>query len=248
MVISSTTNANIKALRALYRDKKSRYEYGEYPIEGATIVKDMPKDIIERLFIRESDYEALKYLAENKDFFIVKDEIFDAVADTKSPSGVIAVAAIPDKKDISGDFTVVLCGLSDPGNVGTIIRTACAAGIKSIVCIDTADPFSPKAVRASMGGIFKTDIINADNKSVFEFLKDYKIAVLDMGGKCIHSYKQTEKIALMVGNEAHGVPSFIKEKSDIKLSIPMVKDSVESLNAAVACGIAIYSIINNRTE
>ena len=240
MVITSTSNEKIKRLRALCKDKKYRVMYGEYVAEGTIIAKDMPDEDITGVYLRESESERLQEYFNPDKTFVVKNEIFDSVADTKTPSGVIATLKIPQRKEISGDVALLLCGLSDAGNVGTIIRTACARGINTVLCVDTADPYSPKSVRASMGGIAKVNVVICDYEEAFRLIEDYALVVLDMGGICIYDYKKEGKTVIAVGNEAHGVPRVVKEKCAVSLSIPMVEDGVESLNAAVSAAIAMY--------
>lgn len=242
MVITSRTNENIKKLKLLIKDKKNRYDAGEFVAEGVTIVKDIPAELISRVFIREGDFDKLSYLAKGKPCYSVKDDVFDSVADTKTPSGAIAVIKIPVQRAVEGNLALLLCGVSDAGNVGTIIRTACARGIDSVVCVNTADPYSPKAVRAAMGGTGKVNICQTDLQSALDMLDDYELIALDMGGICIHDYKQAGKTVLAVGNEAHGVPAEVLSKADKIISIPMVENGVESLNAAVSVGIAMYLI------
>ncbi len=243
MVITSTSNEKIKRLRAICRDRKYRYAYGEYVAEGVTIVKDIPDEYVVEIFVKESRCASLADYFNREKVRIVKDEIFDSVADTVTPSGVIATIKIPTKKEVIGDEVVLLCGLSDAGNVGTIVRTACAKGIKTVVCVETADPFSPKAVRASMGGITKVNVVQTSYEEALDMLAGYELIVLDMNGICIYDYKKADKIIIAVGNEAHGIPAVIRDRSDAILSIPMVNDGVESLNAAVSAGIAIYTIL-----
>lgn len=240
MVISSSANEKLKLLRLLYRDKKTRYERGEYVAEGATMVKDLDKKAIKRFFVRESDLEEFLPLVENSEYYVVKDTIFDGLADTVTPSGIIAVVEMPKSKEVVGDTVVLLCGLSDCGNIGTIIRTACARGIKTVICAETADPYSPKSVRASMGGIAGSNILSSSYDEAIKLLDGYDIVALDMGGKSIYSYQKTGKIAIAVGNEAHGVPDIIVNKSKDIISLPMAEGGVESLNASVAAGIAMY--------
>ncbi len=240
MVITSASNDKIKRLRSLYKDRKNRYLYGEYVAEGVTMIRDLDESVLTEVFIKESRYDELKNIFPSEKTVVVKDAVFDTVADTKTPSGVIATIKIPEIAELSGDKVIMLCGLSDAGNVGTIIRTACAREIKTVICVDTADPFSPKSVRASMGGIVKTNVIITDYEKAFSLIDGYTLVALDMDGICIYDYKQAGKTVIAVGNEAHGIPDCVKAKCDVKINIPMAKDGVESLNAAVSAGIAMY--------
>ncbi len=245
MIITSSSNEKVKRLRSLYKEKKLRYQYGVFVAEGENFVKDIPVDgRIKALYIRENSYEQLRYLEERFciQALIIKDSVFDSIADTVTPSGVIAEVAIKNNNEVMGDFVLVLDKVADAGNLGAILRTACAAGINTVICIGTVDPYSPKAVRASMGGINMLNIVASDTDNALLLLKDYAIISLATGSKNIFEYKTTDKVALVVGSEAHGIQEKIINESKAILTIPMKENSVESLNAAVSAGIAMYAL------
>lgn len=245
MLITSTANAKVKRLRSLYKDKQIRLEEGVFVCEGVNLIKDITSDIkVDELFIKESEYEKLSFLEKQfgMECFILPDGIFDTVADTVNPSGVIAVVKRPQIKPLSGDIILLLCGIADSGNLGTILRTASACGIDDVICEDCADCYSPKVVRASMGGVFYENIIECKLSDIPSLVSGYDVITLDMGGLSIYSYKREGKIALAVGSEAHGVPLEIKNMSKQIICLPMRNDRMESLNAAVSVGIAMYMI------
>ena len=246
MIVTSSQNAVLKRLRALYKDKKLRLQEGVFIAEGVNLVKDIPTDYkVETLFIKESKAKDLRYIEEKIgiEAHIVKDGLFDAVAEQVTPSGIIALVkkkAPPAHPE--GDTVLLLDGISDAGNMGTIIRTAAARGVKTIICADCTDAFSPKCVRAAMSGTFRVSIIETTLSDALELLYDYDIIGLDMDGKCIYGYKKGDKkIAIAVGNEAHGLSEKTRNAISEKLSIPM-ENGMESLNAAVSAGIAMYLI------
>lgn len=245
MLITSSQNSVLKKLRALYKDKKLRRECGVFIAEGVNLVKDIPNRFgAEELFIKQSKEEELSFIAEKFEIdpYIVKDELFDAVSDTVTPSGVIAVIKKPiTENKVCGDTVLLLDGISDAGNLGTIIRTAAAKGIETVVCASCTDAYSPKAVRAAMAGTFRTSIVETDVRGALDMLRDYSILGLDMSGNCIYGYKKEGKIAIAIGNEAHGLSEEVRKNVSIFLSIPM-KNGVESLNAAVSASIAMYLI------
>lgn len=245
MIITSAQNEKVKRLRSLFKDKKIRSREGVFVCEGINLVKDIPQNIeVCELYIKESEYDKLCYL-ENKfdiEAYVIPNSIFDSVADTVKPTGVIAVAHKPIPKKVVGDIIILLSGIADSGNLGTIFRSAAAVGINNVICMDCCDAYSPKTVRASMGGVFYISINECNEKDVFAFLDGYDIICLDMGGESIHSYKREGKIALTVGNEAHGVAQFLREKSKKTIRLPMTEGRVESLNAAVSASIAMYII------
>ena len=251
MVITSISNEKARLIRAL-SDAKSRRELGLYLVEGANSVGDIPPSALVRyLYVKESkqaDYESIlsRFTAER---VVLSDDLFDRVSATVTPAGIAAVVEIPASADISalkGDKLIVLDHVSDAGNVGAILRTAVAAGYREAVLIGSADPYSPKAVRSSMSAIFKIDLCFSDIPAFLSSknMQSYDIMVLDMMGESIFTHVPRGKYALVVGNEAHGVSAEIKSAAGRRLSIPMV--SMESLNAAVSAGVAMYLLERNR--
>ena len=244
MTITSISNEKVQFFRNL-SDTSFRKRNECFLAEGANLVKDIPQtaDVL-RVYVKESKQEEFadilnKFTAET---VVLSDELFDRVSSTVTPIGIAAVVKNKrntDISDISADKVIVLDHVSDAGNVGAILRTAVAAGYEEAVFIDSADPFSPKAVRASMSAIFKIRCIFCDTNAFLcsKNLKLYDIIILDMLGEDIFEYKAAGKYALVVGNEAHGVSSELKGIGK-PLSIPM--HFMESLNAAVSAGIAMY--------
>ncbi len=250
MVVKSISNEKIRLFRDL-ATAKGRRENGCYLAEGANLVRDIPQNAdVLFTFVKESKAEEFAALTNrfSAETVVVSDDLFDRISQTVTPIGIAAIVKIPKSSDISElseNKVIVLDGVSDAGNVGAILRTAVAAGYKQAVFLDCADPYQPKAVRASMSAIFKIDPIFCDNRSFLSsnILNLYDIIVLDMGEEDIFSFRPEKKIALVVGNEAHGVSPEIKSAGR-KISIPM--ENMESLNAAVSAGIAMYVLGKNK--
>ena len=250
MIVTAISNEKVKLFRAL-ESAKGRKENGCYLAEGANLVKDIPQDAdVLFTFVKESKAEEFEPLTSRFDCerVVLSDSLFDRISSTVTPIGVAAVVKIPKSLDISelsAEKAIVLDGVSDAGNVGAILRTAVAAGYKQAVFLNAADPYSPKAVRASMSAIFKIEPIFCDKRSFLcsKNISLYDIIVLDMGGEDIFSFRPERKIALIVGNEAHGVSPEIKSAGR-KISIPM--ENMESLNAAVSAGVAMYVLGKNK--
>ena len=246
MIITARCNEKVKLLRRLNNDKKTREENSVYVAEGVTLLSSMPENCsVKSFFIRASADVKVRDIVNkfpDAEVFVLADDVYDSVSDPVSPRGITAVIKRPEPESIKGDVVLVLDGVSDAGNLGAIVRTAVAAGITDVITVHScADPFSPKAVRASMGGIFKINL-TSDPERIKDVLNGYDFAILDMGGENIFRFERKNKTVLVVGNEAHGVSEEMRRLSDITLAIPMVKDGVESLNAAVAAGIATYLI------
>jgi len=246
MTITSMSNEKVRFFRSL-REASARKESGCFLVEGWNSVKDIPADAeIVSFYVKESKVDAFcETLSDRRaEMLVLSDALFDRVSDTVSPIGIAAVVKqrkYSDISEISSDKVIVLDHVSDAGNVGAILRTAVAAGYKDVICIGGADPFSPKAVRASMSAIFKSRLFFCD---IDAFLCGknsnlYDIIVLDMQGEDIFRFAPKGRFALVVGNEAHGVSEELKQVGK-KVSIPM--QSMESLNAAVSAGIAMYVI------
>ena len=250
MVIKSISNEKVKFFRSLLT-AKGRKQEGCYVAEGANLVKDIPaSQKVKLLFVKESREEFFRDITDafSAEKVVLSDELFDRVSDTVSPAGIAAVIEIPKSAEISAlndDKIIVLDHVSDAGNVGAVLRTAVAAGYTSAVLLGCADPYSPKAVRASMSAIFKIKLCFCDNSAFLcsKNIVKYDIMVLDMMGENIFTQVPRGKYALVVGNEAHGVSDDIKAVGR-KLSIPMA--GMESLNAAVSAGVAMYLLERNQ--
>lgn len=245
MLITSSQNEGLKNLRKLIRDKKTRREQSLFVCEGVTLVKDIPGSFsVDRVFVKESKQDELSFITDKyrENTVYVKDELFDSVCDTVTPSGILAVVRIPKKAlNVSGDTVLLLDGISDAGNLGTIIRSAAARGIRSVLLVDCADAYSPKAVRSAMSGTFYVDVTECTHEEAFGLLQGYDIVALDMGGDSVFDYSRKGKIAIAVGNEAHGISEEVKLHAKTILAIPMT-NTVESLNAAVSISIAMFII------
>ena len=252
MVITSISNEKVKLLRSL-SEAKNRKALGLYVAEGANLIKDVPSpEAVHMLFVKESKQDVFRDILDKfpAEKVVLSDELFDRVSDTVTPAGIAAVIEIPksaELSDINDEKIIVLDHVSDAGNVGAVLRTAVAAGYKTAVLLGSADPYSPKAVRASMSAIFKIKLCFSDNNAFLcsKNIVNYVIMVLDMAGEDIFTHVPSGKFALVVGNEAHGVSDEIKAVGK-RLSIPMV--AMESLNAAVSAGVAMYLLERNQIK
>ena len=238
--ITSPANGKIKLLRSL-SNKKTLLENSLFVIEGANILKDAPEGFIEEVFVRESDIGKYAALCERLTdrAYSVADEVFDRVSNTVTSAGIVATARIPEPRPVTGRFVAVLDGISDPGNLGTIVRTASAAGYKHIYLKDCADPFNPKAVRASMSGVFGVTLYETGE----DFARYIRLPIYaaDMGGENIFTFAPPEQFALCIGNEGSGLSKQVREKASFTVRIPM-GEHTESLNAAVSAGILMYEL------
>lgn len=240
MIITSRSNPLIKKFAAL-SDKKFRRQYGEYLVEGTKPVRECIQAGGEVVNIIASSRNAQEF----PQAVVVSDDLFKSVSSEKTPQGVIAAVKLPDMplRPPRGPC-LLLDRLQDPGNVGTIIRTANAAGFEDVYLADCVDPFSPKAVRASMSGIFFVNAFCGGLDELLKALKDVPLVTADMSGENVFSFVPPAKFCLCIGNEGGGVSSVVRSLSSYTVSIPMRK-SCESLNAAISAAVAMYALLNN---
>ncbi|MBO5925983.1 MAG: RNA methyltransferase [Clostridia bacterium] len=240
MIYTSKQNPIIKEIASL-KDKKSRQKSGLYIAEGIKMVNEaikygMP---IDKIVATES---ALKEIESNNfPVITVSDGVFKYLSDEATPQGALSVVKIKTTKPTSSDCALILDGVSDPGNMGTIIRTACALSYFELYLINCVDPYSGKSVRASMSGIYFANVIKCDLNTCLNALNGYEIIVADANGEDLKGYKPNGKYAIVVGNEANGVSKELKAVANKVLKIPMEERS-ESLNVAVASAIMMYNL------
>ena len=240
MIITSKSNPIIKAVSAL-SDKKFRKQNGQYIVEGIKPVKECIEAgcQIERIICIETL---------ERDFVnptVVSESVFKSISSEITPQGVLAVVKMPRVPIAPPQKSCLLLDcLQDPGNLGTVIRTANAAGYEEIYLINCTDPYSPKAVRASMSGIFFVKVYQGTREEILNELKDIPLICADMDGENIFSFKPPKRFCLCIGNEGAGISNEIRTKASYTVSIPM-RSTCESLNAAVSAGIAMYALRKN---
>ena len=247
MIITSNDNNTVKSIVKL-KDKKYRDQSGKYLIEGYRCVKDsLPYALNPTLIIHEDmagifgeEFSAYSQL-------ICADGVFRKVADTENSQGIVCIAdkKLPAKNYLS-DYALFLDRVRDPGNLGTIIRTALAVGFNDIYCYDCVDAYNPKVVRSAMSAITRINIFSVD-PSELNRLKDngYTVLCADMDGKNIFDRANgKEKVCLIVGNEANGVCDEVKNLANEVISLPM--EQTESLNAGVCSAVMMYTLKYNK--
>ena len=243
MYITSINNEYIKEISKL-NEKKYRDKLNKYLIEGLHLVTEALKyDIIDTIIIREDfSYET------NIKHIIVSNEVMKKLSDNPSIPKIMAVV---NKKEstIKGNKILLLDRLQDPGNLGTILRTADSANLKQIILSsDSADPYNPKVVRSTMGAIFRMNIITTDNLAkTLQMIKKHKFEVVATSldtDKSVYDIKYNKKV-IIIGNEAKGVSKEIQDLADQRVKIPML-GKTESLNASVAASIMIYEYVREK--
>ena len=253
MLLTSRDNPNLKLIRSLSQ-RSGRKKANAFLAEGKRLVEEAAAyaaDQIRFFAVSESfadkEENFMKMLDETgKNGYTVKDNLFRGLCDTETPQGVLAVLDLPSgqKPDLSrAEYLLVLDGVAEPGNMGTIIRTAEAAGVDA-VCLygGCVDVYNPKTVRASMGSLFRMPILQTELSDLRRLQAEgvkFCAAALD-GSEQAMREEFSGRRAVIIGNEAHGVSAPVLKFADIRVKIPM-SGRVESLNAAVAAGILMYT-------
>jgi TrmH family RNA methyltransferase len=236
VTISSPGNERIKPVRRLHRAKERRAT-GRTLLEGPHVLQAaIGAGIVpELVFVAEGD--PLPDIA--AEVIPVTEAVLDTIAPTDSPRGPIAVVEIPSPDPLRPEPTLVLWELNTPGNVGTLIRSAAAFGW-NVARHGGADPWSPKVLRAAAGAHFAVPISEVDDLAELEQAGLMPVATVPEGGVAPESIESSGPVALLVGNEASGLPTEVIESVELALTIPMA--GWESLNVAVAGAIAMYEL------
>lgn len=251
MVITSTSNEQIKKLIQLKEKSKVRKTTGTFTVEGKKMFVEIPAEDLVSVYVSETFLKENSELVKDKKYQIVSDQVFKKISDTVTPQGIVAVVKqksysidyIIEKRNKEKSCIVVLDRLQDPGNMGTIVRTGEAAGISGIIMSkDSADIYNPKVIRSTMGSIFRVPFAIVDDlAAAVDTLKDNGITTYaaHLKGELYNSESLTKDCALLIGNEARGLSEKISAKADKLIKIPM-HGKVESLNAAIATAILMY--------
>ncbi|MGN0822634.1 MAG: TrmH family RNA methyltransferase [Candidatus Gallimonas sp.] len=245
MVIVSKNNALVKEFAAL-KEKKFRRERRAFLAEGEKMVREAVASGMRvlRLAVRE-DYAGETY---SLPFTVFGEDAFRAICDEKTPQGIVAEVALPEYPLRAPEGSCLLLdGVSDPSNVGAIVRTANAAGFREIYCVDCADAYSPKSVRASMSGVFFVRIMPCGREEALSVLEGVPLLAADMNGINLFGYEPPEKFALCIGNEGRGLSEAVRSAAKETVRVPMEERS-ESLNAAVSASIAMYLLKRKQFE
>lgn len=254
--IESASNQLFKDLKSLATGK-GRKRQQRFILEGWRYIKTSP--VVPEMLIVRDDLDPARFSrsAAGENIILLEKSLFAGLTDTENSQGVLAVYKIPEAGRYTlpdqTDLALVLDGVQDPGNTGTIIRTADAAGVKNIFLTEKcADPYSPKSVRSSAGSVLALNIIRGSETQILDMLgqAEYKIITASPGAQVDHIQiphiaAKYKKLALVVGSEAHGIGSLFEEASDIQTKIE-IKGTAESLNVAVAAGILLYKIQEGR--
>lgn len=225
--------------------KKQKHENSSLLfLDNYKIIKDAISSGLKPLYILLEDEDKFKFNNVNCPIYKVDHKTIQQLADSKTPQGVVCILEYTQNivEKPKSNF-LVLDGLQDPGNVGTLIRTAYAAGFNYVFLIDSVKPTNSKLVRSSVGAIFHTKLFSITRKEFICFAKGNQLSLIatDMEGENIFEFKSKGIVGVVVGNEGQGVSDEIMGLCANRVKIPMQK-GIESLNASISGAIIMYQI------
>lgn len=254
-MITSRSNDRVKWVRRLLADRAARYEDRAFVVEGWHWLGEAARSghpirlVLHREVVPESQIPILGTLAEHRvEISAVSDDVLQFASDTESPSGVIAVLDLlelpPDRKP---SLALVLDQLSDPGNMGTILRTALAAQVEVLYLLPgTVDPFNPKVLRAAVGAHLQLPILWLEKAELAPALEHLQVILAEArAGREYDRVNWNQSVALVIGSESHGVSPELRSLGAESVHIPISPRS-ESLNAAIASAVILFEIQRQR--
>lgn len=258
-MISSAQNQFVKLYRSLGR-RKVRAEQFLLPLEGENLIRDvlerqiMPEIIYLRQGFGFDHFPFLQGMSNKTAVLYIEEKLFDRIAFTESPQGILAVVRRP-RWSFVDIFTpehallLIVDGVQDPGNLGTMFRSAAAAGAAGIILLPgTVDATNPKALRAAMGAYFALPVVEMEPNLCLAELKKHDISLITTAARADMSYEQYNwrtRAAIVIGNEGAGISATFTNAAETTISIPMA-GSVESLNAAIAMSVIFFEAARQR--
>jgi len=253
-MITSSQNLKIKLVRALLGRAKERREAGAFVVEGVRLVEEAEargwnfrfalydaslnergSSLVEHLLSRDLDVEE------------VSEPLMKSLSDTETPQGILAVLDLPNLiiPDFS-NFILIPDQIRDPGNLGTLLRSAAAAGVQAVFLPpETTDAFAPKVVRSGMGAHFRLPIRSMKWEKIQREIQGLEVCLADMDGASCWETDLRVPLALIIGSEAEGASEEARELATQKISIPM-SGGMESLNAGVAGSVLMFEVVRQR--
>ena len=255
-MITSGDNKRIKNVISLIEKSKARKEQDAFVIEGIKLFIEAPTESLLEVYVAES-YDGPREKLDKVPHEVVKDDVFKKMTDTLTPQGILCVVkkshydlnALLKPKNGAGTF-LILENLQDPGNLGTIMRTAEGAGVTAVIMSsDTVDIYNPKTVRSTMGSIFRVPFVyTKDLPGAVRSLKEFGVTCYAghlKGEKSCYSFDYTKPTAFFIGNEGNGLSDDFASLADVYIKIPM-EGKLESLNAAVSAALLMYEAKRQR--
>ena len=260
-IVSSKQNARLKELRKAFA-RPGRETQRLVAIEGPNLLEEAKRAglHVATVFLRFTGQESTGYFHSAKDeteVLFVQADIFDSVVETEAPQPVAALVEMPDwtwahvvrARKAWPPLLIVLAGIQDPGNLGTILRSAEAFNATGVISLPgTVSAWNSKAVRASAGSVFRLPLIAASPDECFTMLREAGVRVLTTSAahaEAVHEVDLAGPVAIIIGNEGNGVPTDVARRANASITIPC-PGPVESLNAAVAASLLLYETSRQR--
>jgi RNA methyltransferase, TrmH family len=249
-VVTSLRNPRVLAARKLLR-RNERTRAGAFLVEGPIPVNEaLARGEVQDLFVDAEAPNAARWLARGA--VAVSSRVMEALTDTSTPQGVVGVARMHTvaPSEVSGDLVVVLSDVRDPGNAGTLVRSAAAAGASAVVfCLGAVDPFNPKTVRSTAGLLFHVDVVAGVALDVTAGeLRDKGFLMIGAdaaSAKAPDEVDLTRPVALVLGNESWGIEQAWRRLLDDVVGIPM-PGRAESLNVGIAGSVLLFEAVRQR--
>ncbi len=264
--ITSASGSTVKGLVLLRQKTSRRRQSRSFLIEGERLVLDAPAEFIQRLYVTEEVLERRRQSLQDRGLLncttLVTQEIMEKISDTRTPQGILAVVRQPSYilSELLGSpaeeagkrqpLLLLLEDIQDPGNLGTMFRTAEAAGATGIIMSrGTVDIFNPKTVRSTMSSVFRQPFVYTENfQETMRELREQGIRILAAALEGSEEYQRadyTQPCAVVIGNEGNGLTEGTLQLSDQRVRIPMA-GRIESLNAAISAGVLLYEAARQR--
>jgi TrmH family RNA methyltransferase len=258
-MITSTRNPKVQWVRALQSRSRQRREDGAFVVEGVRLIEEALDSGWEARLVMYTDDLDLRgqrlvseFASRGDPIELVTIQVMRAVSDTQTPQGILAVlslAILPLPETLN--FAFIPDGIRDPGNLGTMLRTAAAAGVDAVFLPDgTVDVFAPKVVRSAMGAHFRLPLFTGSWDEIRTHITGSSLRVYLAAAGCDLVYTQADfrsPLALIIGGEAEGAGETARQMGDVCVSIPM-PGGTESLNAAAAAAVLFYEVLRQRSE
>jgi TrmH family RNA methyltransferase len=257
-MITSNQNPKLKLIRALQGRAKERREAGAFLAEGVRLIEEAvisnwglrfalyDEDLGERGILQ---VETLK--SRGVDCEMVSTSLMKSLSETETPQGILAVLELaPLPIPNYCNFILIPDQIRDPGNLGTLLRTAAAAGVQAVLLPpETTDAFAPKVVRSGMGAHFRLPIHSMTWDEINQVVKSagLQVYLADMDGQSCWETNLRQPVALIIGNEADGASESARKLANAKISIPM-SGNIESLNAGVAGSVLMFEVVRQRSN
>ena len=255
-MITSTSNNKIKNLSKCMKNARERRKQGVFVVEGIRMFSEIPREVHVETYATESFYEKHQELFAGIRYELVSDHIMESVADTKTPQGVLSIVkqlqySVEEVCSGNNPLIMALENIQDPGNLGTILRTAEGAGVTGILMsADTVDVYNPKVVRSTMGSIFRIPFCYVENlTNCIQELngRGYATYSAHLQGETFYDYDYCKSTIFCIGNEGNGLTDELSQTTKYKIKIPMM-GKVESLNAATASTVLMYEAMRQRRK